>query len=78
MIAQQLFGREHHMIFIRHVAVEIRQRQLHRFNGQMQRLHGVRMMLLDAALLQNTQRNQRGDPLAVWRQLLHRTTREVA
>ncbi len=35
-------------------------------------------MLLNAALLQNAERNQRGDPLAVWRQLLHRTAREVA
>ena len=36
------------------------------------------MMFLNAALLQNTERNQRGDPLPVWRQLLYRAAREVA
>ena len=78
MVAQQLFRRERHMGFIRHVAVEIRQRQLHRLNGQVQGLHGIRMMLLNAALLKNAERNQRGDPLPVWRQLLHRAARKVA
>ena len=39
MVAQQLLRRERHMVFIRHVAVKIRQRQLHRLNGQVQGLH---------------------------------------
>ncbi len=77
MVAQQLFGRKLHVRFIRHVAVEIRQRQLHRLNGQMQGLHGIRVMVLNAALLQNAERNQRGDPLPVRWQLLHRTAGEV-
>ena len=36
------------------------------------------MMLLNAALLKNAERDQRGDPLTVRRELLHRTAREVA
>ena len=78
MVAQQLFRRERHVCFVCHVAVEICQRQLHRLNGQVQGLHGIRMMLLNAALLKNAERNQRGDPLPVWRQLLHRAARKVA
>ena len=70
-IAQQLLRGELHMRFIRHVTVEIGQRQFHGFNRQMQRLHGIRMMFFDTALLQNAKGNQRGDPLPVWRQLLH-------
>lgn len=50
------------MFFIRNVAVEIRQRQLHRLDGEMKRLHGIRVMLLNAALLKNAERDQRGDP----------------
>lgn len=78
MVAQQFFRREGHVFFIRHVAIEIRQRQLHRLDGEMKRLHGIRVMLLNAALLKNTQRDQRGDPLTVWRQFLNRAAREVA
>ena len=78
MVAQQLFRRKRHVCFVCHVAVEIRQRQLHCLDREMQRLHGIRMMLLNAALLKNAERNQRGDPLPVWRQLLHRAARKVA
>ena len=78
MVAQQFFRREGHVFFIRHVAIEIRQRQLHRLDGEMKRLHGIRVMLLNAALLKNAERNQRGDPLTVWRQFLNRAAREVA
>lgn len=65
------------MFFISDVAIEIRQRQFHRFNRQMKRLHGIRMMFFNSTLLQNTERNQRGDALPVWRQLLHRTTGKI-
>lgn len=78
MVAQQRFGGKLHMLFIRNVAIEIRQRQLHCLYREVQPLHGIRVMFLDAALLQNAERNQGGDPLTVWRQFLHRTAREVA
>ncbi|MPM28463.1 hypothetical protein SDC9_74989 [bioreactor metagenome] len=68
---QQLFLRlDAHVIHVGVVLVQIGQRQLHRLDLQMHRVGAVERLAPDVQLVQHAQRHQRGDALAVGRNLV--------
>ncbi len=68
---EQLFGRHPHVIAVGDVVVEVGERELHGLQHDVQRLRAVDGMRADAERLQHAEAGERGDALAVRRQLVH-------
>ena len=74
---QQLLRPHVHVVEIAHVAARIGESELHRLDLQVQAVGAVDLERRDIEVLQDAERGQRDDPLAVGRQLMQRVAAVV-
>ena len=74
---QQGLRRHLHVVDVGVVAVQVGQGQLHRLDLQVHRVHMVDGQVVGAQRFQHAQRHQRGDALAVGRDLVHHRLAEA-